>query len=375
MNHSHQFLKERLQKREKEGLLRVLRLTEGLVDFASNDYLGFAHSSRLSKIVAEKEQLLPKVYNGSKGSRLISGNTVLAEKLEHTIANFHQAEAALLFNSGYDANVGLWSCIAGKGDTIISDELVHASMIDGIRLSYAKSYRFRHNDLEDLEKKLKRAEGEKFIAVESIYSMDGDMAPLEEMAKLARHYHAQMIVDEAHATGIFGKMGEGVVQSLDIQEDVFARVHTFGKALGVHGAVVSGSQTLKNYLINFARSFIYTTALPVHTLLSIETAYELLPDASHERKLLQENIAYFMSKCYSLRFSVIQSKSPIQAVLIPGNQRARDVSQRLEEHGIYAKAILSPTVPTGKERLRICLHSFNTKEEIDSLITILKSDL
>ena len=161
----------------------------------------------------------------------------------------------MIFNSGYQANIGLFAAVAQKGDTIISDELIHASMIDGIRLSYASRLRFKHNDIKDLEKQLKKAKGNIFIGIESVYSMDGNLAPLTKMARLAKKYKAHLIVDEAHATGVFGKQGSGLVCALGLEDQVFARMHTFGKALGCHGAIVLGSEILKKYLVNFARPF------------------------------------------------------------------------------------------------------------------------
>ena len=192
------------------------------------------------------------------------------------LADFHKAESGLIFNSGYDANLGLFSCIAKKEDTLICDELIHASIIDGCRLSYANRFRFAHNDVEDLEDKLRRSKGNIFVAVESVYSMDGDMAPLKEIAAVCKKYNASLIVDEAHATGLFGDQGRGLVSQHGLEQEVFARVHTFGKALGCHGAVILGSETLRNYLVNFARSFIFTTALPVHSLIAVKCAYEML---------------------------------------------------------------------------------------------------
>jgi 8-amino-7-oxononanoate synthase len=361
-------LKEQLNKRSESGLLRSLKIVEGLVDFSSNDYLGLASNTDFNKTIEEEFHELKKAKTGSTGSRLLSGNSVYAEELEILIASFHHCEAALLFNSGYDANVGLLSCLAQRGDTYISDELVHASIIDGMRLSYAERLRFGHNDMNELEEKLKIAKGRKYIVVESVYSMDGDMAPLKEIVLLAEKYNASVIVDEAHATGVIGKSGEGLVQHLKLEDKVFARVHTFGKALGTHGGVVAGSNELKQYLINFARSFIYTTALPLHSLAAIKTAYWFLPDMKAEREKLQENVAYY----HSLLKEDITYHTPIKNVIIAGNEKVKQLSAHLAENGFDVRPILSPTVPTEKERLRICLHSFNTKEEIKKLILLIE---
>ncbi|MFA6946589.1 MAG: pyridoxal phosphate-dependent aminotransferase family protein, partial [Pedobacter sp.] len=245
------FISETLEQRRLNNSLRSLKQENDLTDFCSNDYLGFSRSGEL-KLLFEKElKNFPEYHLGSTGSRLLAGNDSFTEDLEQEIAVFHDAESALLYNSGYDANIGLFASLPQRGDTIISDEFIHASIIDGIRLSHATRFVFKHNDLTGLEQKLKLSKGRKFIAVESVYSMDGDEAPLKEITKLAKQYHAALIVDEAHATGIFGEYGRGLVHELGLCGDVFARVITFGKGLGTHGAVILGSSQLRPYLINF----------------------------------------------------------------------------------------------------------------------------
>ncbi len=358
-----QKLQTKLDERTNIGLLRSLITSEDKIDFSSNDYLGFAKSIELKKISEEAGIV------GATGSRLISGNSKEAELAEKMVADFHLTEAALIFNNGYVANVGLLSSIAGKGDTFLSDEYIHASMIDGIRLSGANKYRFKHNDVADLEKGLKLASGNKFVAIESLYSMDGDEAPLKEIAGLCEQYNALLIVDEAHANGIFGEQGKGLVHQYQLQDKVFACVYTFGKAIGLHGAAVTGSNTLKNYLINFARPFIYSTALPPYAYQQISKAYQMLPDGKQEN--LFELIRYFRKaiKDAEIQYPFLDSNSQIQGIIIGDNTKAKALSTHLFEKGIYVKAILSPTVPLGAERLRICLHTFNTKSEIDLLIT------
>lgn len=357
-------LSEALKKRAEQDLLRKLTLVNKRIDFTSNDYLGFARSPVLSQSIEDKMRGIAGRV-GSGGSRLLSGNSSEAESLETFLAVFHRAPAALLFNSGYDANLGLFSSIAAKGDTILYDELVHASIHDGIRLSRGDSFLFRHNDLTHLEERLKISAGNIFVAVESVYSMDGDCAPLKEIVDLCDKYHANLIVDEAHATGVFGR---GLVQNLILENRVFARVHTFGKALGCHGAVVLGSVILKNYLINYARSFIYTTALPLHNLISIECAYHLLAESRDVQDKLHENIAYFWAKINDEgKYQWLDSVSAIQSMIVPGNNEVRHVCKKLQDAGMDVRPILSPTVPKGKERIRVCLHSYNTKEEIDLL--------
>lgn len=359
-NSFDKFLQDKLDERKANGLLRSLVSYNDKIDFSSNDYLGFAQLPQL-------KQIHTSLPSGSTGSRLITGNPFIAETTEKIIAHFHDAEAALIFNSGYCANVGLFSCIAGKGDTLITDEFIHASIIDGARLSHANRYKFKHNDITDLEKKLQQAQGKKIVAVESIYSMDGDEAPLKDIITICKKYDAILIVDEAHAIGVFGDKGEGLVCKYNLQKDVFACLYTFGKALGLHGAVVTGSNTLRNYLINHSRAFIYTTALPPHTYLQIQEAYKLLPTAN--RKALFELIEHYKTTIQKIKnISFIESSSSIQTIIIGDNNKAKELANHLVEKGFFAKAIVSPTVPAGTERLRICLHTFNTKEQINLLL-------
>ena len=364
-------LKEILQQRKEASLFRYLQVNDGLTDFCSNDYLSFARSETIKRQVKNTAETIA-TFSGATGSRSISGNTAFAEELEQFIATFHNAEAGLLFNSGYDANLGLFSCIAKKEDTIICDELIHASIIDGCRLSYAGRFRFAHNDVEDLEKKLQKAKGNIFVAVESVYSMDGDMAPLTEIVSVCKKYHANLIVDEAHATGVFGGQGKGLVNQFGLEKQVFARVHTFGKAMGCHGAIVVGSTALRNYLINFARSFIFTTALPLHSLLTVRCAYEQLLADGFNNDYLHELIQHFKNDFHVTGdIYLIDSISPVQSLIIPGNQRVRNVSGQLQAKGFDVRAIVSPSVPVGKERLRISLHMHNTKEQVDQLKQLL----
>lgn len=364
------YLADRLTERELAGNLRRLTTDKGAVDFFSNDYLGLATAGVLD------QHSYSTHFTGSTGSRLLSGNSREAEELELTIAAFHKAEAALLFNSGYDANVGLLACIADRHTTILSDELCHASIIDGIRLSQcSRKYKFKHNDTADLQEKLAKYKGAGsiIIIIESVYSMDGEMAPLAEIAALCNRYDAQLIVDEAHATGVIGSRGEGLVCTLGLENKVFARVHTFGKALGCHGAAVVGSNLLKQYLINFARTFIYTTALPGHAVQCISAAYRYLSDPSFSNKALHELIAYFREQITQSGVTGWKdSLSPIQAMVTGGNEQSKQIAARLQQAGLQVNPILHPTVPLGMERLRVCLHTFNTREQVDLLFEHLK---
>ncbi|MHA4847250.1 aminotransferase class I/II-fold pyridoxal phosphate-dependent enzyme [Flavitalea antarctica] len=353
------FLEQKLAQRRSEGSFRELVVREHLTDFSSNDYLGVAKKTP----PGDRES---HYANGSTGSRLLTGNSDLAMKIEDQVAAFHNAEAAVLYNSGYDANIGLLSCVPQKGDTIIYDFLSHASIRDGIRLSAAQSFSFRHNDPDDLESRLKNATGTVFVVTESVFSMDGDQAPLIEISRLCDKYNAKLIVDEAHATGVIGRGGAGLVQELQLEHWCFARIHTFGKALGCHGAVVIGSARLKNFLVNFSRAFIYTTALPPAALIAIQQSYALFPGMNEERLKLGHLIEMFRSA--SPGFQKLDSVTPVQGVLVPGNENAKQLSAELLAAGLDVRPILYPTVPRGAERLRIVLHSFNTIAEVNLLI-------
>ena len=357
------FLYKKLAERKAQNIYRTLRLSEGKIDFCSNDYLGLGRNP-LMKITG------PEAAHASTGSRLLTGNYPLMEETEKLIGMFHQSEAALIFNSGYDANLGLFSCVPQRGDTVLYDYLSHASIRDGIRLSFAEAFSFAHNDIDDLEKKLKTAKGNIFVVTESVFSMDGDIAPLKEIANLCTQYGASLVVDEAHATGVLGEKGEGLVQQLKLEENCFARIHTFGKALGSHGAVVLGSNQLKEYLVNFSRAFIYTTALPEIAIASIKRAYELFPGMNQERNQLHELIRFFGES--KLRFDKIISNTPIQAVLVPGNDEVKAIAAELQKAGLDVRPIVYPTVPKGSERLRIVLHAFNTIAELNQLTALLK---
>lgn len=366
-----QRIKGFLDKRKEKGNLRSLTIEHELVDFCSNDYLGFAKSKTLESAIqlAVSECALPTI--GATGSRLISGNFSITEQVEQAIANYHQAESALLFNSGYNANVGFYSCVPREQDTILYDELVHASIHDGMRLSKAKKQPFSHNNLEDLQEKIEQAEGEIFIAMESIYSMDGDAAPIEQMVTMVKDKtNVHLVIDEAHGTGIIGTKGEGLVSALGLEKYFFARIHTYGKAHGLHGASILGSNLLRKYLINFSRPFIYSTAMPLHNVLGIGVSYKHLASNTAMIEQLRKNIVLFreLLKKTDLASLLIPSNSAVQSLVIPGNQEARTLSTNALENGYLVKAILSPTVPKGKERLRICLHAYNTGEQIKGLV-------
>ena len=370
-------LEKRLQKRKDDDSFRILLSIPEGVDLFSNDYLGF---SRSEEIAGNTGRILEnyKASNGSTGSRLLSGNHPVFQETEHQIASFHNSQAALIFNSGYDANIGFFSSVPQKDDIIFYDEYSHASLRDGLKMSLAKNYKFRHNDLDDLKQKLERLSrnrenSEIYIVTESVFSMDGDSPDLMKMLELAEHYNALTIIDEAHSTGVFGDHGEGLVQELDLENKVFARIHTFGKALGCHGAAILGSEKLKDYLVNFSRSFIYTTALSPHSVATILAAYRYLKNDLTQLKKLRDNIQYFRAEIIKndLQNIFIESDSAIQACLISGNTTVKAAALELQKIGFNVKPILSPTVPVGSERLRFCIHSYNSSHEISLVLKVL----
>jgi 8-amino-7-oxononanoate synthase len=364
-------LERKLHSRLRLGNLRCLKLSESGIDFASNDYLGLARSSQMKQLVVDEWNSYDHQLNGvgSTGSRLLTGNSEYALKLEEDIARFHGYETSVLFGCGYMANVGLISAVASHECVIFFDAAIHASTRDGIRLSRAKAFAFKHNDVEHLERRLKNCseKGERFICVESMYSTDGSIAPLVEICRCAKKYAAHVIVDEAHATGVFGQGGRGLVFEYNLVHDVFAQITTFGKAVGVYGAVVLGSHFLKQILINFSTSYIYTTSLPFTTLASIKCSYDLFPNMNQEREHLYKLIDVFRNSFTYASFS------QIQFVPIEGNQAVRQMSKRLLDEGFDVRALMSPTVQRGDERLRICLHAFNTENDLMQLIHIIKS--
>lgn len=372
-------LKKKLDERASNGALRQLNVPSGLVDFSSNDYLGFARNEIL---FSKTFQLLLKhniTQNGATGSRLLTGNHSLYHDLELKLAQTHNSENALVFNSGYDANIGFFGSVPQRGDFVFYDEFIHASIRDGLQMSHAKGYKFDHNSLSDLKEKIQKTvsgdgDSEVYIVTESVFSMDGDSPDLKQLVSFCVSEGYRLVVDEAHAVGVMGKKGLGLVQEMGLEKDVFARIVTFGKALGVHGAVVLGSNGLRDYLINFSRSLIYTTALPPHDIIGILSSYEFLAEeGATQRTLLLENIAYFKIQAKKLKagVSLIDSSSAIQSVIIPGNENVKRISKQLNDDGFNVKAILSPTVPEGKERLRFCIHSFNSKEEIGLIVQLL----
>jgi len=368
-------LQYKLNQRKTNNAFRSLGSIENdLVDFSSNDYLGLSKSKTIFNNTHQYLLDHNILQSGATGSRLLSGNHSLYTTTESLLSDFHQSESALIFNSGYDANIGFFASVPQKGDVIFYDEYSHASIRDGILLSNAKAYKFKHNDLDDLKEKVHRLNesiSDIYIITESVFSMDGDSPDLKTLCEFCYQNGYYLIIDEAHALGVFGN-GKGLVQQLNLQSKIFARLITFGKALGVHGAAVLGSNNLRDYLINFTRSFIYTTALPPHTLATIKCAYQELQPTNAIAKL-QNNIQFFKTQIIKLNLNAyfIESQSAIQCCIISDNTIIKSLANQFHANGFNVKPILSPTVPKGQERLRFCIHSHNSEAEITKVLELL----
>lgn len=368
-------LREKLSERLENNALRELTISHLPIDFSSNDYLGFAKDQTIFQSAAKLLKERNYTLNGATGSRLLSGNNALYEALESELAIFHDCPAALVFNSGYDANLGLFGSVPQRGDIILYDELIHASIRDGLGMSNAKAYKYKHNDLADVHRLVEGNRSnpnnsEIYIITESVFSMDGDSPDLIAFVNYCKEHNCRLIVDEAHAVGVLGNTGVGLLQELGLHNQVFARIVTFGKAMGCHGAAVLGSITLKQYLVNFARSFIYTTGMPPHSLATILLSYQEL-SRTFSLAELKENITFFREQLAVQGLYFIESNSAIQCCVISGNDRVKGIARQLQEKGFDVKPILSPTVKNGQERLRFCLHAYNTKAEIAEVLRLL----
>lgn len=362
-------MRVKLAGRRKNGSLRSLKLKNPRFDFCSNDYLGFAKSQLLKNRIIDRLKSSDKL--GSTGSRLISGNSSLYEAVEAKIASFFEVDSALIFSSGFNLNTALLASIAEKDDAIVMDEYAHASLKQGLKLSAARGYFFRHNDLAHLRRRLERicsSHKNIFVVVESLYSMDGDFADILALVELSKSFQFRLIVDEAHTVGSIGRAGKGLLFDLNLQKKVFAITITFGKAFGSHGAALLGSHELRDFAINFCHSLVYSTALPESSLMAIDEALSFFVECPQNLYKLQNNCHYVQSRLLkkSLYFS------PIISVPFASTIKLKATSRELNSKGFGVQPILSPTVKQGLERLRLCIHSFNTKEQIDSLFKLLE---
>ena len=368
---------DELESLRARHLLRRLRSTEGteprtvldgqpVLLLCSNNYLGLANHPALAEAA---RSALERYGTSASGSRLVSGSLTLHGQLEKRVAEWMGTEAALVFNSGYQANVGAIPALAREGDLILSDELNHASLIDGCRLSRARTRVFRHADPQHLESLLADNStasriGKNIIVTESVFSVDGDLAPLTEIASLARRFDALLIVDEAHAVGVFGPAGAGRVEELQLEVAVDIRMGTFSKALGSFGAFVAGRRDLIEYLVNRARSFIYSTALPPATLGASLAAIQAIQREPERRKSLWENVRFLREGLKDQGWSLLSEASQILPVLIGEARETMEVTDELLARGVFAQGLREPTVPPGTSRLRLTPMATHNREDL-----------
>ncbi len=368
---------DELESLRARHLLRRLRSTEGteprtvlngqtVLLLCSNNYLGLANHPALAEAA---RSALERYGTSASGSRLVSGSLALHGQLEKRVAEWMGTEAALVFNSGYQANVGAIPALAREGDLILSDELNHASLIDGCRLSRARTRVFRHADPQHLESLLAENStasrtGKNIIVTESVFSVDGDLAPLTEIASLARRFDALLIVDEAHAVGVFGPAGAGRVEELQLELAVDIRMGTFSKALGSFGAFVAGRRDLIEYLVNRARSFIYSTALPPATLGASLAAIQAIQREPERRKSLWENVRFLREGLKDQGWSLLSEASQILPVLIGEARETMEVTDELLARGVFAQGLREPTVPPGTSRLRLTPMATHNREDL-----------
>jgi len=378
------FAEERITSLRSEHRYRFLRRVESAQDsrivldgrpvtlFCSNNYLGLADHPALKQAAQKAAE---RYGCGSGASRLISGNMRLHEELEARLASFKRSEEALLFNNGYTANVGVLSSLMGQGDTIFSDALNHASIIDGCRLSRAKVKIYNHRDADHLESLLSSSPGtgKRLIVSDTLFSMDGDLAPLPDLVDLARRYDCLLMLDEAHAVGVMGPQGRGVAEHFGLEDEVDISVGTLGKALGGFGAFAACNASLKEFLINHARSFIYSTSLPPPVLAAARKALEIVENEPERRERLHRNARALGKGLRSLGFPVSEPLTPIQCVVLGEEAMAMDLCEHLLLQGVYAQGIRPPTVPVGTARIRFSLMATHTDEDIRAALKALAS--
>lgn len=377
-----EFFKERISKIAELGLYRKLWILEGMqshrikregkevIQFSSNNYLGLTSHPAVKK---KAIKIIEEFGCGSASSRLVSGNLLLYKELEERLAQFKQTPAALVFNSGYMANLGVIPSLMGEGDIIFSDELNHASIIDACRLSRAEICIYPHRDVEYLENLLRKTKGKKkLIVTEGVFSMEGDIAPLPDIAFIAERYSAMLMVDDAHGTGVLGEQGRGTIEHFGLQNKVDIQMGTLSKALGGIGGFIAGDKILIDYLINTARTFIFTTALPPSVLSSAIAALEVICEEPNLRKRLWDNVQFFKTRIESLGFQTTSTETPIIPVILRDSWLALRMSEMLLHQGILIQAIRPPAVPEGTSRLRITIMATHTREDLEMALYALE---
>jgi 8-amino-7-oxononanoate synthase len=375
-------IEERLEELEQLGLGRRLRLVSGpqgptvLLDgkpvllLCSNNYLGLADHPRVREAAADAAM---RWGVGAGASRLVSGTMTIHRRLEERLAAFEHSEACLLFGSGYLANIGVIGALAARGETVFSDELNHASIIDGCRLARAEVVVYRHRDVEHLDWSMRRqgARGRRLIVTDSVFSMDGDLAPLEEIAELAGIHGARLMVDEAHATGSLGPHGRGAVAEAGLEDEVDVLVGTLGKALGSYGAYVCASEEMVRYLVNTARPLIFSTAPPPPAIAGALAALELLEERPHRVQRLRSNARALRVALAAEGFPVAELEMQIVPLIVGDERDAMRLCQEAIEHGVFAQAIRPPTVAAGTSRLRLTAMASHTAAELRTAARVL----
>ncbi|MGO1502484.1 MAG: 8-amino-7-oxononanoate synthase [Marinobacter sp.] len=370
-----------LEQRKQAGLYRTRRQVSSpqqpiltadgkrLLSFCSNDYLGLASHPAIMETL---RCALPETGLGGASSHLICGHHEAHHRLEERLAAFTKRSSALFFSTGYMANIGVISALAGRGDTIFSDQLNHASIIDGCILSRANVRRYAHGDVTSLAVMLSETSGHKLVVTDGVFSMDGDVAPLRELAQVCRDHGALLVVDDAHGFGVVGPQGRGSVAELGLsEEDVPILVGTLGKAAGTSGAFVAGSAVLMDYLVQKARTYIYTTAMPPALALATCASLDLIEHGDERRVHLQSLVEQFRRGATALGYNLMPSRTPVQPIIIGHNRQALALSQALEECGVLVTAIRPPTVPEGEARLRVTFSAAHSTDDLKSLLQAL----
>lgn len=383
--HELNFLKEKIQELKDEGVYRKLPVLETanepevvlngkkVINLSSNNYLGFSNHPRMKKAAIEAVE---KYGVGSGAVRTIIGNMDIHEELEKTLAKFKREESAFLFQSGFNCNAGTIQAIALKGDIIISDELNHASIIDGARLSRADKAIYKHSDMESLEEVLKNSKDKyenMLIITDGVFSMDGDIAKLPEIVELAEKYGAMTYVDDAHGSGVLGESGRGTVDHFDLHGRVDFSMGTLSKAIGVIGGYVAGSKTMYEWLSHRARPVLFSTSLPPAAVGAITEALNMLMESTEYTDALWENSKYFKEKLGNLGFNTGKSETPITPVIIGEEAKSMEFSRKLLENGVYVSAIVFPTVPKGTGRVRCMVTASHTKEQLDKAVEVFET--
>lgn len=375
---SSELMEKELVDLKKSGLHRQLSLIEGaqeprvkindkeVILLCSNNYLGLANHPKIKEAAIKA---IEKYGFGSSASRLVSGNMEPHKELEQRLARFKNTEAALVFNSGYHANIGIISALVGRGDVIFSDKLNHASIVDGCLLSKAELKRYPHKDMNALENLLKKyselqTPNSKLIITDGVFSMDGDIAPLKELSELADKYNCMLMVDDAHATGVLGVHGKGTLEHFGIDNSNIIQMGTLGKGLGCFGAYAAGSKKLIDYLINKARSFIYTTSLPPSVCAASIAAIDIIENEPQLRQNLWERVKFFRSGLENAGLDIMNSETQIIPILIGEADKVVQVSKDLLAKGVFVQAIRPPTVSEGTSRLRVTLMANHSWDDL-----------